>query len=36
MYFDENEMDLKEHIIDLTKNDIDKNIISKRMETILN
>lgn len=35
MYFDESEMDLKEHFIELNKNDLEKNIISKRMTDIL-
>ena len=36
MYFDEEEFDLKEHIIELQKDDVDKYIISKRMKYIIN
>jgi integrase len=35
LYFDEDLMDLKEHSIQLNKNDLNKYIISKRMEDIL-
>ena len=35
LYFDEEEMDLKEHIIELKRDDLDKVIISKRMVEIL-
>lgn len=34
-YFDEDLLDLKEHFIKLDKNDLDKYIISKRMEYVL-
>jgi hypothetical protein len=36
MYFDEEEFDLKEHIIEFEKDDLDKYIISKRMRYIIN
>lgn len=36
VYLDEINMELKEHFIDYSKNDIEKILISKRMEEILN
>lgn len=35
LYFDEDEMDLKEHLIILTKNDINNYLISERMKGII-
>jgi hypothetical protein len=36
MYFDEKNLDLKEHIIELNKNDLENAIISERMKNIMN
>jgi hypothetical protein len=35
LYFDEKDMDLKEHKIEFNKNDLNKNFISKRMNDVL-